>query len=216
MADRIISFFFLFAFFGLQSGISIGIGSSNQGESEKESEGETKRKGEMNLSSKSFHLRWNNHLLNLRTLLEYMYNEQSFVDVTLSCKDGLIRAHKLVLSACSPYFDSIFRENPCEHPVVILRGISLREIQLIIEYMYVGSVDIPEDELTKLLEVANELHVKGLVQDPVYEDEAPTTTTTATSATTATEKSEESGSGAGSTTLSDDVKMEEESEVKVS
>lgn len=124
------------------------------------------------MSATSFHLRWNNHLSNLRTLLEYLYNEQSFVDVTLSCSDGLIRAHKLVLSACSPYFDTIFRENPCKHPTVILRGISLREMQLIIEYMYVGAVDIPENELSGLLEIANELHVKGLVQDPAEDEEA--------------------------------------------
>lgn len=123
------------------------------------------------ISTKSFHLRWNNHLSNLRTLLEYLYNEQSFVDVTLSCSDGMLRAHKLVLSACSPYFDTIFRENPCKHPTVILRGISLREMQLIIEYMYVGAVDIPENELSALLEIANELHIKGLVQDPVEEEE---------------------------------------------
>lgn len=119
----------------------------------------------------SFHLRWNNHIYNLRTLLEYLYNEQSFVDVTLSCSDGFLRAHKLVLSACSPYFDTIFRENPCKHPTVILRGISLHEMQLIIEYMYVGSVDIPENELASLLEVANELHIKGLMQEPVEDDE---------------------------------------------
>lgn len=122
-------------------------------------------------STKSFHLRWNNHISNLRTLLEYLYNEQSFVDVTLSCSDGMIRAHKLVLSACSPYFDTIFRENPCKHPTVILRGISLREMQLIIEYMYVGAVDIPENELSALLKIANELHIKGLVQDPADDDE---------------------------------------------
>lgn len=122
-------------------------------------------------SNKSFHLRWNNHLPNLRTLLEYLYNEQSFVDVTLSCRDGMIRAHKLVLSACSPYFDTILRENPCKHPTIILRGISLREMQLIIEYMYVGSVDIPENELSGLLEVANELLIKGLMQDPGDDDE---------------------------------------------
>lgn len=123
-------------------------------------------------SDKSFHLRWNNHLSNLRTLLEYLYNEQSFVDVTLSCADGMIRAHKLVLSACSPYFDTIFRENPCKHPTVILKGVSLREMQLIIEYMYVGSVDVPEQDLPSLLQIASELHIKGLVQSkPTIDNE---------------------------------------------
>ncbi|RZF43289.1 hypothetical protein LSTR_LSTR001550 [Laodelphax striatellus] len=116
------------------------------------------------MANKSFHLRWNNHLQNLRTLFESIYNEQNLVDVTLSCSDGMLKAHKLVLSACSPYFEAVFRENPCKHPIVILKGIQLQEIKTLLEYMYIGSVDVLEDDLEVLLNVANELQVKGLVQ----------------------------------------------------
>ncbi|XP_022201850.2 protein bric-a-brac 2 [Nilaparvata lugens] len=116
------------------------------------------------MANKSFHLRWNNHLQNLRTLFESIYNEQNLVDVTLSCSDGMLKAHKLVLSACSPYFEAVFRDNPCKHPVVILKGIQLQEMQTLLEYMYIGSVDVQEDDLEILLNVASELQVKGLVQ----------------------------------------------------
>lgn len=125
-------------------------------------------------NNKSFHLRWNNHLQNLRTLFESIYNEQNLVDVTLSCSDGLLRAHKLVLSACSPYFEAVFRDNPCKHPVVILKGIQLQEMQTLLEYMYIGSVDVMEDDLETLLNVANELQVKGLVQkQPLTANSSP-------------------------------------------
>lgn len=30
---------------------------------------------------------------------------ESLVDVTLSCEGNLIKAHKIMLSACSPYFN---------------------------------------------------------------------------------------------------------------
>lgn len=116
------------------------------------------------MSHKSFHLRWNNHLQNLRSLFETLYSQQDLVDVTLSCSDGILNAHKLVLTACSPYFESVFKANPCKHPIVILRGISLQEMQSLLEYMYVGSVDVEEDDLENLLQVANELQIKGLVQ----------------------------------------------------
>lgn len=116
------------------------------------------------MSHKSFHLRWNNHLQNLRSLFETLYNQQDLVDVTLSCSDGILSAHKLVLTACSPYFESVFKANPCKHPIVILKGISLQEMQSLLEYMYVGSVDVEEDDLENLLQVANELQIKGLVQ----------------------------------------------------
>lgn len=112
---------------------------------------------------KSFHLRWNNHLQNLRTLFENLYNEQDFVDVTISCSDGFLHAHKLVLSACSPYFEAIFKENPCKHPTLILKGIEKKDMQTLLEYMYVGSVDVHEDDLEVLLSIANELQIKGLV-----------------------------------------------------
>lgn len=118
-----------------------------------------------NMNQKSFHLRWNNHLQNLQSLFENLYNEQSLVDVTISCTDGQLYGHKLVLSACSPYFEKVFKENPCKHPTIILKGIKSREMQIILQYMYVGAVDVGEDELELLLDTATELQVKGLVQN---------------------------------------------------
>lgn len=112
-------------------------------------------------NAKSFHLRWNNHLTNLRSLLEALYNDQNLVDVTLSCSDGTLKAHKLMLSACSPYFETIFKTHEVEYPVVILKGICKKEMKCLIDYMYVGSLEVSEDELPSLLAVANELQIKG-------------------------------------------------------
>lgn len=50
-------------------------------------------------------LRWNNHQPNLVTFFGNLLNRESFVDVTLVSSEGRkLQAHKLVLSACSPYF----------------------------------------------------------------------------------------------------------------
>lgn len=113
---------------------------------------------------KSFHLRWNNHLQNLQTLFENLYIEQSLIDVTISCSDGLLYAHKLLMSACSPYFEQILKDNPCEHPVMILKGINRREMSLLLEYMYKGAVDVAEEDLDNMLDTATELQIKGLIQ----------------------------------------------------
>lgn len=136
----------------------------------------------MEFSNKSFNLRWNNHLENLRALFECLFNEQILVDVTIACQDGLLRvwiiiiiviiqliftlifyvkAHKLILSACSPYFETIFQENPCKHPTVIMRGVTVQEMQSLCQYMYVGSVEVQENSLSSLLKVARELQIKG-------------------------------------------------------
>ena len=54
--------------------------------------------------SQQYCLRWNNHQHNLLSVFEDLLHHEAFVDVTLAC-DGLqLKAHKMVLSACSPYF----------------------------------------------------------------------------------------------------------------
>lgn len=121
-------------------------------------------------SPKSYHLQWNNHSTNLQSLLQYHFVEKKFVDVTLHCPDGHLSAHKIVLSSCSSYFESVLALNPNKHASIILRDIPLQTLKLIVAYMYLGSVDIPVAELPSLLVIANELRVKGLTQDAIDDD----------------------------------------------
>ena len=46
---------------------------------------------------------------------------ETLVDVTLMVEDAALRAHRVVLSACSPYFQKIFVDNPGKHPVIVLK-----------------------------------------------------------------------------------------------
>ena len=46
------------------------------------------------------------------------------MDVTLATETGSFKAHKLILSACSPYFKKLFIQNPCKHPIIFLKVIS--------------------------------------------------------------------------------------------
>ncbi|CAG9564906.1 unnamed protein product [Danaus chrysippus] len=152
------------------------------------------------VSDKTFHLKWNNHLQNLSQLFTTIYSSSALADVTLSCRDGTLKAHKLVLSACSPYFEQIFKDNPCQHPIVILKGIPFSEINLLVEFMYKGSVDVQELDLQSLMHTASELEIRGLAYEardnaaqllnvnleyPTYTQNATTTaTTTATAVST--------------------------------
>ena len=49
-------------------------------------------------------LRWNNHHNTLVSVLQSLYHSGSFVDVTLASEGKSIQVHRLVLCACSPYF----------------------------------------------------------------------------------------------------------------
>ena len=41
--------------------------------------------------------------------------------MTIACEGGSIKCHKIVLSASSAYFEKLFLENSCEHPIVFLK-----------------------------------------------------------------------------------------------
>lgn len=62
---------------------------------------------DMETGNKSFHLRWNNHLENLRALFECLFNEQILVDVTIACQDGLLRVSLLYNKFWNDNFSNI-------------------------------------------------------------------------------------------------------------
>lgn len=114
------------------------------------------------MSVKTFDLSWPDHLSNLSDLFHNLYENNKLVDITLVCVEGSLKAHKIVLSICSPFFQKVLEENPCKHPVLILRGTSLVDMEHILDFMYTGRVTVSENEVTSLMQVADDLEVKGL------------------------------------------------------
>ncbi|XP_058789523.1 protein tramtrack, beta isoform-like isoform X2 [Phymastichus coffea] len=130
----------------------------------------------MTNSSQHYCLRWNNHMTNFTTAIAQLLKSEAFTDVTIAVDEGnTIKCHKMILAACSSYFQDLFMKNPCEHPIVILSDVKYSEIQAILDYMYRGEVNVAQDQLTGLLKVANFLKVKGLVEEsePTCKTEAP-------------------------------------------
>ncbi|XP_032456428.1 longitudinals lacking protein, isoforms A/B/D/L isoform X16 [Nasonia vitripennis] len=109
-----------------------------------------------------FCLRWNNHqstiIQNFDTLLE----SGTLVDCTLAAEGKYLKAHKVVLSACSPYFEGLLSEHYDKHPVFILKDVKFKELKAMMDYMYRGEVNISQDQLTALLKAAESLQIKGL------------------------------------------------------
>ena len=52
----------------------------------------------------------------------------------------MFKAHKLLLSVSSPYFREIFMDNPCTHPVVMIRETKAEELEAILQFIYAGQV----------------------------------------------------------------------------
>lgn len=138
-----------------------------------------------------FCLRWNNYQSNLTNVFDQLLQNESFVDVTLACDGNSIKAHKMVLSACSPYFQSLFFDNPCQHPIVIMRDVKWPELTAVVEFMYKGEINVRQEQIAPLLRVAEMLKIRGLADvksdlDLNSESEKSMTTSTLDDATDVT------------------------------
>ncbi|XP_015591892.1 zinc finger and BTB domain-containing protein 14 isoform X2 [Cephus cinctus] len=114
------------------------------------------------MGEKTFNLTWNNHLANLSGLFEGLYKSGSLTDTTLACQGGMLRAHRLVLAACSPYFERVFKEHYGEQPILILKGVAVEEMECLLDFMYRGSIDVAEEHLPSLIKTATDLEIRGL------------------------------------------------------
>ena len=116
-------------------------------------------------SSEKFCLRWNDFESNISVAFREIREEKDFFDCTLSVGTRQIQAHKLILSACSPFFRSILRQNPHQHPLLYLKGVEFTDLQAVLNFMYHGEVNVAQEELNSFLAVAEDLKVKGLTQN---------------------------------------------------
>jgi len=117
------------------------------------------------MASEKFCLRWNDFENNISTAFRELRDDKDFFDVTLACNGDQIQAHKVILSACSPFFRNILRRNPHQHPLLYLKGVKYTDLQSVLNFMYHGEVNVAQEELNSFLAVAEELSVKGLTQN---------------------------------------------------
>merc|ERR1712242_600624 len=103
-----------------------------------------------------FCLKWNNYQLSLTSAFKHILEEEEFVDVTLSAGGQNLKAHKVVLSACSSYFRDLLRGiSLWQHPVLVLRDVQFLELQSILEFVYLGEVNVEQDRLESFLKTAS-------------------------------------------------------------
>ncbi|KAH9645841.1 hypothetical protein HF086_015201 [Spodoptera exigua] len=116
----------------------------------------------MALPPQQFCVRWNSYHTNLQAVFPRLLLTEQFADVTLACESRQLRCHKLVLSACSAYLERLLLQNPCDHPIVLMRDMRFSEMQALVDFMYKGEVNVTQDELPSLLKSAEALQIRGL------------------------------------------------------
>ena len=124
--------------------------------------------------SDKFCLRWNDFESNISSALKDLKDDEDLQNVTLVAGDSQVQAHKLILSACSPFFRSVLKRNKHSHPLLYLKGVRYPDLVALVDFIYYGSVNIAQDDLNSFLAVAEDLKIKGLTQGESESKPGPT------------------------------------------
>ena len=115
------------------------------------------------MSSEEFSLSWGQFGSSIKTAFKNLLNDQHFTDVTLVSEDNKqIKAHKVILSSSSKFFNQILLDNPHQHPLLFLKGISHSDLLAIVKFIYLGQTEVAQDDLNEFMGAAKVLQVQGL------------------------------------------------------
>lgn len=117
------------------------------------------------MASEQFSLCWDNFHKNMSSGMNSLLENEDLVDVTLAVQGKCLKAHKMVLSVCSPYFKELFKSNPCQHPIVFMKDVSYEALSDLLQFMYQGEVQVSQENLTTFIKTAEALQIKGLTGD---------------------------------------------------
>merc|ERR1711936_127676 len=117
-------------------------------------------------SGQEFCLKWNNHRTTIISVMDTLLEEESLVDVTLSADGQFLRAHRVILSACSPYFRQLFKSSFLndKHPIIIMKDVDFDNLKSLVEYMYKGEANVPQQMLPSFIQTAESLQIRGLAE----------------------------------------------------
>jgi len=117
----------------------------------------------------NYNLMWGDFTSNLSLTVKDLRNDNDFLDVSIACEDDTIEAHKVILSAASPFFRNILKKNKHPHPYIYLNGVKLKDMKNLIDFMYNGEATVSHEDLDKFMSVAHDLKVKGLTRSDFSE-----------------------------------------------
>ena len=133
---------------------------------------ETKLKFRQKMQQEKYSLTWHTYSDYLRGMMQEMMTSEAFADVTLVSDDKrTVKAHRSILSACSPVLKDILQMEASQHSVIYLRGIQYSEIESIMQFLYLGEARFYEDRVNEFVSVSKNLEIKGLSSGLVMNDQ---------------------------------------------
>ena len=115
------------------------------------------------MSQEKQNLTWQTYSDTFVEMMTGLVENESFSDVTLICEDSKqIKAHRTMLSICSPVLKDIFHSDsglPC---TIFLNGVYFSELESVMKFLYYGEEAFNLENLNNILSVAKSLEFKEL------------------------------------------------------
>lgn len=111
------------------------------------------------------------HQENCQPMLQQMLITGAFSDVTLVCDDQKqLKAHKSVLSACSPMLREILEVTGNDSSFIFVRSIDFNALKSVMQYIYLGKAIFPKESVMEFLNVAKILVISDLLKKIEFEE----------------------------------------------
>ena len=119
------------------------------------------------MAGEKFTLTWHSYISHFQEALSNLLETGETSDVTLVCDDQVkFKAHKFILKACSPVFESILQETNELKSVVYLRGVNELELKPILQFIYSGQASFYQERMKEFLRIGKDLQIKEIKEVP--------------------------------------------------
>jgi len=109
-------------------------------------------------------MRWADHSDTFIRTFPVLYNDESYTDCTIVAEKQFFKAHRVILSSASEFFDEAFKMTPAtHHPLIFLKDVKAMELRILLDFIYKGEVAIPPNFIPGLVKIGGDLKVKGIL-----------------------------------------------------
>ena len=114
------------------------------------------------ISHDKYNLKFHDFQKSVSQSFELLRKENGLCDVTLVSEDEVhITAHKVVLSACSKFFKCLLGKFNSTNPLLYLSGVDSKNLNYILDFIYVGEVQLLHDDIEAFLGHAKKFQISG-------------------------------------------------------
>ena len=126
------------------------------------------------MQQEKYSLTWHTYSDHLKNMMKELMMNEDFSDVTLVTDDKKqIKANINILSACSPLFKDILKNEKNSNQIIYLRGIQFFEMESIMQFIYLGEATFNEERMNEFLSVAKTLEIKELCNAELETNDDP-------------------------------------------